>query len=185
MRYGLFHQLTALWPCNYLTYRCSVVGGSTSGNQITYNGAEAIQMRDDMRQNNYLLIDGKKVRVILDEAIAESVPALGTYESGLYVVPLRGPAFGYAGGNATYMEFFNWRGPHAAQEKINELKLTNSYDVSPDGRYLLHYMPPTYWCNQIAVLQRPRLVMEAPFLAARITNIRYSYSFHERSSVPR
>lgn len=184
MRYSLFHQLTAAWPCNYLTYRCSVIGTSTSGQQITYNGEEAIRMRDDMRSNNYLLIDGKKVEVIIDDAIAESVPALGTYESPIYIVPLTGPAFGYAGNNITYFEYFNWKGPHAAEEKINELKMTQYYDISQEGRYLLHYMPPTYWCNQVSALTRPRLVIEAPFLGARLTNIRYSYSFHERSPFP-
>lgn len=187
MRYGLFHQLTAAWPCNYLTYRCTVIGTSTSGQVINYNGEEAIKLRDDMRNNRYLLVDGKKVKVIIDEAVPETTAAggvSGTYESAIRFVPLRGPAFGYAGGNVTYFEFFNWRGPHAAEEKINELKVTAFYDISPDGRYLLHYMPPTYWCNQVAVLTRPRLVIEAPFLAARLTNIRYSYSFHERSPFP-
>lgn len=179
MRPGLFHKLTEIWPCNYLTYRCNI--GSGTGNQITYDGAEAIRMRDEMRNGNYLMMDGRRIRIILDEAMAETIPgAAGTYESSIYVVPLT-----FAGNRpATYMEFFNWRGPNAAASIIQERKLTTYYDVSPEGRYLLHYQPPTYWCNQVAVLERPRLVVEAPMLAARITGIRYSYSFHERSPFP-
>ena len=58
MRYDLFWELTAFWPCSYLTNNCSAA--STSKILVT-TGREQIDMRDEMRSGNFLWINGIRV----------------------------------------------------------------------------------------------------------------------------
>ena len=178
MSYGLFRALTAIWPCAYLTYRCAPVNGN-AGNQVTYNGEEAIRLRDDMRKRSYLLIDGEEVEVIIDDAIAETIPSNGVFQGDIYFVPLT-----VNGEAATFIDYFNFNGPEGASSIIQALGATTEYRISPDGRFLFHYLPAQYWCKQVAVVAWKRPILRAPFLAARLTNMRYNLTFHERGWDP-
>lgn len=174
MRQSLFRELTKIWPCAYYTYQCTVLptGGDNRG---IVDARDMRELRDDMYNNQFLLIDGKRVDVILDDAIPETYEGGGAYESDIYLVCKT------ISGNtkALYQDYFNWRAPYGAAEAIRLLKSSN-YEITPDARYIIHYMPPTYWCNQISLLTRPRLVARAPFLNGRITDVRYTPMFHER-----
>jgi len=71
MRPQLFFELTAVWPCRYLTYRCS----DRLGADVTIaNDDTNVRMRDDMRNGHYLIINGLKVPVALDDGIVEQTP---------------------------------------------------------------------------------------------------------------
>lgn len=180
MSYGLFRALTQIWPCAYLTYRCAPINGA-AGNQVTYDGAEAIRLRDDMRKtgSEYLLIDGEKVEVVVDDAIAETIPSNGVFQGDMYFVPLT-----VNGEPATFIDYFNFNGPEGAASIISILGAQNEYKISPDGRFLFHYLPAQYWCKQVAVVAWKRLILRAPFLAARLTGMRYNLTFHERDYDP-
>jgi hypothetical protein len=175
MRWGLFYELTEVWPIAYHTYRNTV----TVANQTLFNqGTDMTKMRDEMRQGQYLLIDGEKIQVVLDEAITETEIIPGVFSSTVYFVPLT-----VLGGTpTTFLEHFNYDAPGAAMEAARLFAPDGSYYTSDTGRFLWHRKPPTNYCIQVMAKTEPRLLLLTPHLAGRLTNIYYSPLIHERES---
>lgn len=173
MRYGAFRALTRIWPCSYLTYQCQPLGDDA---RVNIDARDAVELRDDMWNNHYLLIAGKKVRVILDEAIPQT-GAAGTFVSDIYIVPR-----GVVGGEPTlYWEFFDMRLVNPA---IEALTPTGSFQVVGGGRFLLHKKPPTNECIKARLIGKPRLILRTPFLAGKLENVAYTTYINERSPFP-
>jgi hypothetical protein len=180
MPYALFYELTDVWPCAYLSYRCTnLATGSTN----FIDAGDQTEMRDRMRGNleertgQYLLIDGQEVPVVLDDAIDEDGVGSGTFVSQIYFVPMT-----VLGGTpVTYMEYFNYDGPNGPMEMAKYMAPEGSYYTTDGGRFLWHKKPPTNFCVQVAAKTEPRLILETPYLAARLTNIRYTPLLKERS----
>lgn len=183
MPWALFYQLTDVWPCAYLSYRCTNL--STGSTQFIDSGAQ-IAMRDDMRGDiftgtgQYLLIDGQRVPVVLDDSIAETVVAGASFRSSIYFIPLR------VLGNrpATYIEYINYDGPMGAMEMANVIAPQGSYFTTNGGRYLWHRKPPTNFCVQMLAKTEWRVVLETPQIAARLTGVQYTPVMKERSWDP-
>lgn len=175
MRYSAFMRLTEIWPCAYMTYRCNAATGATQ--QLDPRGQD--EMRIGMRQGSYLLVDDQRIEVIIDDFIPETAAA-GVFTSDLYIVPLT-----YGGGRpGLYWEYFNLAGPMGMQEVVADMAPRGSFEILGGGRYWLHYKPPTNECLQIRVGYRPRVILETPFLAARINDIQYGATIHERTGFP-
>lgn len=177
MRPELFWELSAVWPCVYMTYRCRTSGGA----EPDISAVDMIRMRDDMRNSSYILIDGIRYEVIQDNNIREetqitgpgaSIPS-GCAASDIYVIPLttRG------GVPVTYWEYFDYRtslnilgaGPLAAQ-----------WFWSDGGKFLWHFKPPANWCIQWLCKIEPRLILRTPQLAGRLLNVLYCPRQHTR-----
>lgn len=174
MRRRLFWELTDVWPCAYNTYRCQPYWSAST--PLLNSPAELNRMRDDMRQGNYLLIDGEQVEVVLDSAITEEVLAGTTFESDIYIVPLT-----VLGGTpVTYFEYVDYDQPYGAMDAARVLAPGDSYSTSDGGRFFWHKKPPTAFCVQAMVKTEPRLILRTPQVAARLTNIRYTPLSHER-----
>ena len=185
MRWSMFYEITEVWPCAYLSYRCTNL---QTGSTNFIDSAEAIKLRDDMRgdvysrSGQYLLIDGERVEVTIDDAIAETnntnqagVPA-GSFRSAMYFVPLT-----VLGGTpVAYLEYLNFDAPGAAIEVARQFAPGDSYFTSDNGRFLWHKKPPTNWCVQLMAQTQPRLLLLTPHLAARLTGIQYTPVQHER-----
>lgn len=181
MTEGLFYELTAVWPCAYNTAACSTL---PSGSTQFVAANDQIAMRDSMRANiyektgQYLLIDGQRVEVILDDAVPETEGfANGQFQSSMYFVPLT-----IMGGTpATFFEYFNYDMAGGSMEAARILAPGDSYYTSDDGRFFWHKKPPTNFCVQLLAKTEPRLLLLTPHLAARLTNIRYAPIQHVRS----
>ena len=181
MRWALFYELTAIWPCAYMTYRCT----ASTGNVASVDGAAMTQMRDDMRGDfanmtgQYLLIDGDKVQVVIDDGITETMNAGESFNSSLYFIPIT------VLGNTpvTYWEYFNFDAPESIGE-IQAMAPDGSFFTSDGGRFLWARKGPHNWCVQMSALNKPRIVLETPYIAARMTNIRYTPLAHERDFNP-
>ncbi len=178
MPFGLFYELTDLWPCSYLSYRCNITSGSTN----FINAGDAERMRDEMRgdlynyQGQYLLIDGQRVPVIIDDAIPETQTG-PSFISDIYFVP-----FSVLGGvPVTYWETFNYDGPNGPLEFARQFAPGDSYYVTDGGRFLWHKKPPTNFCVQVLAKTEPRLMLLTPYLSARLQNVKYTPIQHERS----
>lgn len=175
MRYGAFWSLTNIWPCVYATSGCAV-------NTVirTQSLEEATSMRDDMRQGMYLLIEGKRYEVVIDDSIAETPAAggvVGTYQSDIYFVPLT------ANGQPTlFWEFFSFNAQAIAA--ASAMAPNGFFNTLQNGRFLQTRLSPTHTCVQVEIEERPRLILLTPFLAARFTNLRYTISIHERNAFP-
>ena len=181
MRWGLFYELTNIWPCAYHSYRCQVTDTANINVVPSLDSAAMTDMRDQMRGDfnamtgQYLLIDGEKVQVVIDDGIAETQGAGSTFTSSIYFIPIT-----IAGGvPVTYWNFFDFAGPNSAED-ISRMAPDGSYFISDGGRFLWHRKPPSNWCVEMAALTKPRIMLETPYLAARLTNVRYTPIAHER-----
>jgi len=181
MRPGLFYEITAIWPCNYLTYRCNI-NLQNSGVMGQFDAKDAIDMRDNMRKGLYLTIDGENWPVVLDDGIPEdtstnnaSVPG-GCFASDIYVVPRT-----YLGNKiATFWEFYDYT---AAVQAAADGQLGDEY-WTDSGRFLWHKKPPVNWCVQWIAKIEPRVVLRTPHLAGRLNNIVYCPLQHTRDAFP-
>src|SRR3990167_3833195 len=179
MRPQLFYELTAVWPCSYLSYRCNLTG--TSATEFI-DSQDAVKFRDAMRQGRYLLIDGEQVPVLVDDGIPEldgndgggNFPR-GCFSSDIYLLPMS-----IAGGRSTlFMEYFQYNNP-----SLNAALAGGNMIIGRvDGAFLIVPVQ-TRQCFQLEVKVEPRLVLRTPWLAARLQNVVYCPVQHEREPFP-
>lgn len=108
MRSQLFYEISAVWPCAYLSYRCNLSG--TSATEFI-DAQDAVRFRDEMRSGRYLLIDGQRVDVVLDDGVAEldgnssggNFPS-GCFATDIYLIPMSV----VGGRSVTFMEYFDY-----------------------------------------------------------------------------
>jgi hypothetical protein len=182
MPYSLFYELVGLWPITYSTYRTA---GLTPSGATTFVSADVeLRMREEMmgnmtdRTGQYLLIDGQKVPVVLDDAITETELTSGQFEADIYLVPLT-----VLGGRpVTYWEYFNYNTPGGPLDMARAMAPDGSFYTTDDGRFMWHKKPPTNWCVQAVAKMEPRLLLLTPYIAARLANVRYTPIQHERSA---
>lgn len=185
MRRDLFYELTDIWPCRYLTYRCQSWRDTAGLDPVgQFNSAEAIRMRDAMRNGRYILLDGEQIPVVLDNGIPEescedngNVPC-GSFNSDIYLIPLT-----VLGGKpVTYIEYFDHTNADLTSA-LGEGKLSNTVGVTNAGAWIwVVYQTGlcVYWQWKV----EPRLVMRTPQLAGKITNVVYSPLQHTRDPFP-
>lgn len=186
MREALFYELTQTWACTYATYRCSAQGGFSSSQPNDISSRDVMDLRQAMRGNfesrtgQYLLIDDERVEVIFDDFIAETALSNGAFNSSIYFVPLT-----VIGGRVvTYMEYFDYTAPGASLSAAKAMGYTSDFWAEDGGRYFWHRKPPTNFCVQAVVKSEPRLILRAPQLAARLTNVAWTPVAHERDWSP-
>jgi len=184
MPWSLFYEITEIWPCAYMTYRCQSDFSATQVNSV--DSAALVKMRDDMRGDiftrtgQYLLIDGQRVDVTIDDGIAETMVAGESFRASIYFVPLT-----VLGGTpVTYWEYFNYDGPNGPLEMAKIFAPGDSYFTSDGGRFLWHKKPPTNFCVQMIAKTEPRVMLLTPMIAARLTGVQYTPVAHERQIDP-
>jgi hypothetical protein len=178
MREELFWEITAIWSCSYLVYRCNVT--AADGERVMVNAQDAVRFRDEMRAGNYLLLDGERIEVVLDDGIPEATTTTnanvteGCFSSDIYFIPMS-----VVGGRAvTYLEYFNYDNPSLSKALRDELIL---------GRIMGPFLVWPRQTNQCIVWQakvEPRLVMRTPWLAGRLQNVMYCPTQHTRQPFP-
>jgi hypothetical protein len=181
MRETLFYEVTATWPCNYLTYRC--VDFNLDANvSINVSGDEQVRMRDDMRNGRYLLIDGVRVPVITDDALVEATNTTdanvesGAFASDIYLIPLT-----VLGGRpVTFIEYFDFQGSNAAMQAVSDGNLGHHF-WSDGGRFLWSFNQTRTCVNWQAII-RPRIRLLTPHLAGRVENVVYNPLQHTRDA---
>ena len=178
MRPELWFELSAVWPCSYLSHRCNT---STGTNPIVINDNVNTSMRDDMRNGMYIDINGNRYPVIDDDGIFEHTNvnngnlALGEYASSIYIVPLT-----ITGGfPVTYREHVDYR---RAQPDISLLRGKENF-WTDDGVFFWAY-EDTSFCYKLKVKTEQRVVLRTPQLAGKIQGVKYSPLQHLRSYDP-
>lgn len=177
MRPQMFYELTALWPCAYLTYRCMMDGDGANRNNV--DAAQAVQMRDNMRAGRYLLIDGERVEVVVDDAIPEETDAdssnveAGCFSSSIYLIPMS-----IVGGQSvTFLEYFEFQNPDV------QSAIGNMAQARIEGAFMT-WPKMTNSCIQWQSRIEPRLIMRTPWLASKLSNVVYCPIQHTRSPFP-
>lgn len=187
MRETLFYELSAVWPCNYLSYRCQAFNFG-SGTELIIDAGDAIALRDSMRSEQFLIIDGMRVDVVFDDAIDEETSGdtsrvdATCFASDIYFLPLS-----VQGNKATlFWEYFAFNGPNAAlsDSVMAAMPLASNFYWTDGGQYIWHMKPPTNWCVQWLGLIEPRMVLLTPHLSAVIRNVQYCPLMHTRDAFP-
>lgn len=183
MRGDLFYELTAVWPCSYLTYRCSF--RTQDGTVITnVSATDQVALRDAMRAGRYLLIDGEQWEVVIDDGILEnnrsSNPTLipiGGYESDIYFVPLT------VRGNVpvTYWQYFDYN--KGSIQAAQDAHYTNEF-WTDGGKYFWVKEANLRWCTLLSAKIEPRVILRTPQLAGRIQDVVYVPLQHVRDAIP-
>lgn len=176
MRETLFYELTAIWPCAYQTYRCSIGASNT----VNVDRKALNEATDSMRQGKYLLIDGMNYEVVLDNTITETNMAGSSFRSDIYFVPMS-----VVGGTpVTLMQYVDYDQPNGAMEAARAFAPDGMYYTSDNGRFLWHKKVPDNYCVQLMAKTEPRLVLLTPHIAARLTTVQYTPLAHERDWDP-
>lgn len=171
MRPDQFRAATEVWACTYGVYRCT---SSNAGQPIPRTPAEIAILRDDMYQGTYLLIDGDRVPVILDDSMNRDTLANNTYKAKMYIVPLS-----WAGRDLLYADYFDQANPQA-MEFANAPGFAQANQTTlNDGMYRV-FRYETGGCLQYDFWSELRLIQDAPFLAASIDNVWYN-SYYKQS----
>ncbi|MFI5222961.1 MAG: hypothetical protein ACHQX3_01745, partial [Nitrospirales bacterium] len=178
MRHTLFYELTAIWPCSYLSYRCATSPGMAAPMQGVIDAQDAVRFRDEMRAGMYLIIDGERIEVLTDDGIPElngntgSGFPKGCFESDIYVIPMS-----VAGRSVTYMEYFQYANP-SLQDALGNMILGRI-----EGAFLT-WPRQSNLCVQWQTKVEPRLVMRTPWLAGRLDDVVYCPIEHEQDPFP-
>lgn len=180
MKPEMFWQLTSIWPCSYYTYRCLTSPGMESPASLNMDAVQMRNLVDQMRDGQYLLVDGDRLDVVLDDGIPElsgndsggNFPA-GCFSSDIYFIPMSV----VGGRSVTYMEYFDYSNP-SAQSAITNMGLYRA-----EGAFLT-WPKQKNTCIQWQTCVEPRLIMRTPWLAARIQNVVYCPTEHVREPFP-
>ena len=184
MREPLFYAITEIWPCRYNTYRCDVIDGDNIDPVPNLDAAAMVRMRDELRAGQYLLVDGRKVPVILDDCIPEdnyadnaAIP-IGGFASDIYFVP-------FSARNGTiktlYWEYYDY-----SQDVLPDMEVlkASSFFWSDGGSFLWSVKSPDNWCIEAIAKTEPRLILRTPQLAGRLTDVAYVPLQHTDDPLP-
>ncbi len=168
-----FYELTSVWPCAYNSYRCQ----ANANGATPFLDAEAQRrMVDEMRNGFYLLIDGQKTPVTIDDGIVETLGEAGEFTSQIQLIPLT-----VLGVDATYIEYFNFDNDQG-REARNLFGIDAKYMTTDNGRFLW-VRRTSGFCVSMDAVERSRVLLDAPFLAVRVTNIKYTPLIQTRSGL--
>lgn len=172
MRSEQFQRACDVWACQYAINRCA---GTTSA-PVNRDGMAIQALRVEMMSGNYLWIDGEQVPVIFSEGIPNPATANNTYNADIYIVPLN-----WMGRPLIYLEYYPMDNQYT-QEWMNNFGL-QKVSVLNNGMFLVGYRD-TGLCLEWHFQARMRLVLETPFLAARVDDVQYSYFEPTREALP-
>jgi len=175
MRPQLWFELSACWPCSYLSNRCN----DASGTQLlAVNDGTNVNMRDRMRNSLRLPINGIEYEVVLDTGIFEHNSTNnanlnpGEFASTIYAVPIS-----IAGGwPATYREYVDYK---AAAPDEALLRGRPNWFWTDNGMYSWTYLE-TRWCYLLSLKTEQRVVLRTPQLAGALQNVMYTPLQHLR-----
>jgi hypothetical protein len=180
MRPQLWFELSACWPCKYLTDRCKTA--NVGFNAAVINDNVNISERDRMRANMVIPINGRDYPVITDTGIFENDNInnanlnAGEYASSIYFVPLT-----MTGGfPTTYVEYLDYR-----QAGSDRALLQGREDWWwTDAGSFSWAIEQTKWCYKLSLKTERRVVLRTPQLAGKIDYVRYTPLQHLREPDP-
>lgn len=180
MRDGLFHELSKIWPCAYMAYRCQAQDNNQV--QAVLSLDAQTKMRDDMYTGRYLLIDGERYPVIIDDGIEEENRAdnaaigITCFASDIYFIPLTVKG----GVPVTFLEYFDYG--KNGMPGVRRARYTDAF-WTDSGAFLWIRKPNNNGCVQLQAEIDLRLVMLTPHLAGRVTNVQYCPLQHTPDAV--
>lgn len=173
MRKEAFRAVVENWACNYATYRCQ---SSNAGQPVVNDARDMNQLRLEMMQGQYLLVDGNRIPVVFSEGIPQTSQGNGLFTSDIYVVPVS-----WAGIPLLVLEYFDMNNQYL-QEYAGFVN-PDSHRTLNDGLFLVGSRDSGF-CEEFLFGARMRLILETPFLAGRLDDIQYSFRAPIRTADP-
>jgi hypothetical protein len=165
MRQEAFRALVDAYACSYATYRCSTTNaGQPFVTEATYTN----QLRMEMMNGRYLLIDNVPVPVVFSEGVPQTTLSANNFESDIYLVPIT-----WSGRRLLTLEYFPMDNQYAREYSSFVDAETVSY--SNDGLYIFGRRDNGF-CKEYLMGASMRMILRAPFLAGRIDNIQYQFA---------
>jgi hypothetical protein len=185
MREPLFYELTRVWPCIYSTDACNAAAQGTMTASNNVDASAMVRFRDEMRNGKYLMIDGRRVGVTLDDCIMEDNRAdnpaipIGGFASDIYFVP-----FTARGGTirTLYWEYYDYR--NDVIPGAGDVRAAPTFFWSDGGVFLWGLKAPDNWCVEAISKTEPRLILRTPQLAGRLQNVVYVPLQHTDDPLP-
>lgn len=171
-RAEMFERITDVVACQSANYNCS-------GSQYAERNqdAERVQMnRIDMLNGRFINIDGEMVPFVASNGLTFEGLGSSTYRDDLYLVPLS-----WRGIPLLRLEYFPMSNQYAA-EFANAFG-TQNISFLNNGMFIVG-VRSTGLCLEYHFGAKFRMILEAPFLAARIDDIEYSYYLDTRNALP-
>ncbi len=175
----LFEMLARKWPCSYLSNRCANQDGT---NIVVLNDESNVRMRDAMMEGSYLIVDGVRYPVVQDMYLPERDWTIdpvhhlpGQYSSDIYF--LNDSILG--GMRSLGLQYFDQNLTVAANAPTRDNRLW-----ATDAGLFLWNSTNVDLCHDIRMLTEWRLIMLAPQLCGRITNVLYAPMQHKRQWQP-
>lgn len=182
MRPTLWYELSAIWPCLYLTNRCRDNSGT---NVAVINDETNVTLSTRMRNDMVLPINGQEYQVVTDHGIYEHTAATdatrllpGQFASSIYAVPLT--ALGRV--PVTTRQYLNYTDPVA---KANIAPFQQYRRDFWTDRGIFSWAYDGYmWCFKLGSKTEQRVVLRTPQLAGRIDHVMYEPTQHLRDPYP-
>ncbi len=171
MRRELFRAFVEQYSCLYNLFRCS-------GTQYEENNTDQTttnNLRLEMLNGEYILVDGVRIPVVWSEGITQTTPAANTFESDMYIVPIN-----WAGRPLLNLEHFPMDNANATE--FSEFQGEGVITMN-NGMYMVGNRN-TGLCKEYHFASMMRLILETPWLAGRIDNLQYTFSAPIRNAFP-
>lgn len=144
-----------------------------TNSRLNVDAMSALNARNDMRDNRWLPLRGRRISVVIDDGIDEDDVTTngnliaGQYACDIYFIPLR-----VLGGSVpvTYWKMFDHTNEQA-ESIVRRLGVTSTF--TSDGGFFRWYVNFKNGCVDMTVDWSPRLIMRTPQLAGRIQNVAY------------
>lgn len=161
----MFRALTYVWACQYYTSRCA----GTAGNPGFTNQETITRIQLEMLNGNYLLIDGIPVPVVFSDGIPETRASNTVWTAGeMFILPTM-----WNGMNLLNLQFKPMNNADAVA--FANAFGTPAVDFQNNGMFLVAKLIRAA-CMQYVLQSKFRLIQEAPFLAAKISTVQYTYT---------
>jgi len=169
MRPELWFEISQVIPIQKYLTTMAMINAVTNG-RATVDAREVYNERDLIRNNMQIPVNGRMIRVVLDDTIAETslgnISGVPTYTSTIYGIPLTA----FSGFPVTFWEYFN----HAnAQEMAIQQRAAGLTWVT-DGGQFRWFSDFSKGCLKLNAKFTPRLQMLTPQVAWRINSVGYA-----------
>lgn len=175
MRKEMFRALTDVYANTYATSRFQA-SSMTAGNPVIQMATDANNLRLEMLNGQYLLVEGIPVPVVFSEGIPLEGQGSDVYTADMYLVPIS-----WRGRPLLRLEFFNLGNSYITE--WNGFINPDKRRVINNGLYAMGYNAQNF-CDEFLFASAMRLILETPFLAGRIDNINFQYLAATRNAIP-
>lgn len=168
-----FRALVDVWACNYATYRCT---NGSAGEPVTRDGMAVQNLRIEMFNGQYLLIDGERIPVVLTDGITVERTAANLYLADIFIL-----AVSWGATPLMHIEYFPMDNQYATEyANQNGFKIV---DWMNNGLYIVGKRD-TGFCLEWLFGAQMRLIVETPFLNARLDDVGFNYFAQTRRPDP-